>query len=405
MQSGESGAASNAAARPARLLVLTEADIPSAVLGLHSVLDSLAATGHCELRKGTSVSARANDLAWCDALLLVRGASPAELRIAREAQRLGRRVATYLDDDLENVPADARSAYFFRSAVVSAGVASIIREADLVLVCNPLLGEELTRRHGVATTLLLQPVPSPDPEGEPVAVTAEPNLARRLRIGFLGSVDHAGFLDELLGEALRRLDFQQGHAIDFVFCGAKPQLVAALGASWHPFDPDFRRWRQTAAGLRLDIGLAPLRESSFHRFKYWNKYLEYGSLGIAGIYSAGSPNAQIVRDGETGLICPNEPEAWLDALRRLIDEPTLRQRLGEAARVDVGQRFSENALRNGWLTGLEPILRHRAPEIPRREVRLSTGRLRHLRDRLAVYGPLRFIERLAGRLTGRLRPG
>ncbi len=404
-------AMTNVPARAPRLLALAEAEIPSAVLGVPAVAGFLAAMGPCELRIGTSVAARAADLAWCDSLILVRGAAPAEVRLLREAQRLGRRVATYLDDDLECVPADARSAYFFRSEVVRRGVAEIVRAADEVLVCNPLLGDELARRHGTSPVVLLQPAPSPRldfrPESGAARVTTarHPAHPRRVRIGFLGSVDHAAFLDELLGDVLRQLARERAGVIDFVFCGAKPELVAALGAAWHPFDPDFVRWRATAAALELDIGLAPLPESPFHRFKYWNKFLEYGSLGIAGIYSAGSPNAQIVRDGETGLVRPNEPDAWREAVGMLLDDASLRQRLGATARAEVEGRFAPAALEPAWLAALAPLLAHRAPPVEAGDVRLATGRMRHLRDRLAVYGPLRFAERVVGRLSGRLRPG
>ena len=408
--SPEPGAMNTVPARPPRLLALAEAEIPSAVLGVHAVAGFLAAMGHCEFRIGTSVAARAADLAWCDALILVRGAAPAEVRLLREAQRLGRRVATYLDDDLENVPAGARSAYFFRSAVVRRGVAEIVRAADAVLVCNPLLGDELAHRHGISPTVLLQPAPSPrlDFLRAPGATrgTAAPRGTppRRVRIGFLGSVDHAAFIDELLGDVLRQLARERAGTIDFVFCGAKPELVTALGATWHPFDPDFAHWRATAAALDLDIGLAPLPESPFHRFKYWNKFLEYGSLGIAGIYSEGSPNAQIVRDGESGLVRPNKPEAWHEALCTLLDDPSLRQRLGATARAEVEGRFAPAALESAWLAALAALLAHRAAPVEAAQVRLATGRVRHLRDRLAVYGPLRFAERLVGRLSGRLRP-
>ena len=65
------------ASRRPRLLALSEAPIPSAVLGVHAVLDALAASGTCELRTGSTVTPSADLIAWCDAVVLVRGASPA----------------------------------------------------------------------------------------------------------------------------------------------------------------------------------------------------------------------------------------------------------------------------------------------------------------------------------------
>lgn len=387
--------------RPARILALCEAPIPSAVLGIHTVFEGLAEkTRLCELRTGSTVSPSRNDVAWADTVVLVRGASPSERRLLLESRRLGKRVATYLDDDLERVPGSARSGYFFTSSTVQENVAFIAREADDLLVCSDRLLRELEARHGRTALRVLQPRPArlagetvPRPNKTPVC------------IGFLGSVDHSAFIDELLGDVLRNLKRDHGGNVSFVFCGAEPKVAGDVGAVRHPFEPDFETWRTRALGLGVSIGLAPLPDSSFHRFKYWNKYLEYGSLGVAGIYSDVPPNADVVRDGATGLVCPNEPEAWHDALLRLIREQSLRERIGHAAYLDVESKFAVGALVPHWRTALEKLLQHRAPDCRPEEVRLRQGLFWHAVDRLEVYGPLRFTERALGRLTGRLKPG
>jgi glycosyltransferase involved in cell wall biosynthesis len=395
----------NGAPRRPRVVALSEAPIPSAVLGVHAVLDALAASGACELRTGSTVTPSPELIAWCDVVVLVRGASPSEKRILVEAQRLGRRVATYLDDDLERVPDEARSGYFFTSPRVRANVAFIVRHADAVLVCSERLGAELASRHGVALTLLRQPRPPhlPGESAEPPperAVAATP-----VRVGFLGSVDHAAFLDALLAAPLRELKRELGARLELVFCGAIPGIARELGATCEPFQADFTTWRRRARTLALDVGLAPLPDTPFHRNKYFNKYLEYGSLGVAGVYSNVPPSADAVRDGETGLLCANDPAAWLAALRRLTADPALRSRIARVAWLDVEARFSSAALRPAWTGVLAPLLAHRAPAATSADVHLPGGPLRHALDRLAVYGPLRFAERVAGRLSGRLRPG
>ncbi len=390
-----------AESRSARILAVCEAPIPSAVLGVHTALEALAAQPRlCEVRTASSVTPSSHDVAWADTIILVRGASPGERRLLVEAKRLGKRVATYLDDDLERVPAGARSGYFFTSDAVRANVAFIVREADDVLVCSDRLREELGRRHGRRAIRVLQPRPAR------LAGETVPHLEEApVRIGFLGSVDHGPYIDELLGDVLKQVKSEQGQNVQFVFCGAEPKVAAALGAQRHPFEPDFDAWRRRALELGISIGLAPLPASDFHRFKYWNKYLEYGSLGVAGIYSDVPPNADVVRAGATGLLCRNEPSVWHEAIARLIRDRGLRQRIGHAAYLDVQARFSAGALLPHWTTALERLLAHRAPECWPEQVQLRTGAFWHALDRLAVYGPVRFTERVLGRLTGRLRPG
>lgn len=388
-------------ARLPRLLALSEAQIPSAVLGVNTVFDDLAGRASvCEFRAGSSVTPSPADLAWADVVILVRGASPAERRLLVEAQRLGRRVATYLDDDLERVPPSARSGGFYGSTVVRSNVGFIVRHADMLLVCSRRLAGELAHRHGREPTLVLQPRPPVLPETDPGRSSSNPNQTGLLRIGFFGSVDHSAFVSQLLAEPLIRLRSELGERIAFVFCGAIPQFAGSLGAECHAYEFDFAHWREKAARLGVSIGLAPLPETPFHGCKYFNKYLEYASLGIAGIYSQVPPYVDAVQDGVTGLLCENTPRAWYEGLRALVDDPARRARLGRAAREHVESRYSESALRPSWLVALEPLLDHRAPAIQSGAVRISGGVLRFALDRYQVYGLKSFLAHLARRLAG-----
>ena len=50
---------------------------------------------------------------------------------------------------------------------------------------------------------------------------------------------------------------------------------------------------------------------------------------------------ELVTDGETGLLVPpRDPEALATALRRLLEDPELARRLGEAGRARVAERFT-----------------------------------------------------------------
>jgi glycosyltransferase involved in cell wall biosynthesis len=50
--------------------------------------------------------------------------------------------------------------------------------------------------------------------------------------------------------------------------------------------------------------------------------------------AVGAVAGGLVRDGETGLVvAPSDPRALGDAIRRLLDDPALRARLGTAGRA------------------------------------------------------------------------
>src|SRR5207247_11054153 len=54
---------------------------------------------------------------------------------------------------------------------------------------------------------------------------------------------------------------------------------------------------------------------------------------------------EVVVDGETGLLVPpRDPRALADAIRRLLDDPDLAKRLGDAGRRRVELHFSLEAM-------------------------------------------------------------
>lgn len=72
--------------------------------------------------------------------------------------------------------------------------------------------------------------------------------------------------------------------------------------------------------------------------------LEAAACGIPAVTSRRGALPEIVRDGETGLLVAEEPEALSDAWERLLRSPELRRRLGAAAAADARQRFAPQRL-------------------------------------------------------------
>ncbi|MGC2169240.1 MAG: glycosyltransferase, partial [Acidimicrobiales bacterium] len=65
--------------------------------------------------------------------------------------------------------------------------------------------------------------------------------------------------------------------------------------------------------------------------------------------------------GETGLLVePNNPEALVEAIGRLLDDAELRERLGTAGRARVIERFTWQVTARGTAACYEAILNHSA---------------------------------------------
>lgn len=90
-----------------------------------------------------------------------------------------------------------------------------------------------------------------------------------------------------------------------------------------------------------------------------NSVLEALALGRAVLASDIAGNRSIVEDGVTGLLF-NTPEAMVTKADRLLRDPDLRARLGEAGRERVNARFSLDREIDGYLaayTRLSPAFR------------------------------------------------
>lgn len=89
----------------------------------------------------------------------------------------------------------------------------------------------------------------------------------------------------------------------------------------------------------FDVGVLPEPDDEWARGKSGFKALLYMAAGLPVIASPVGANLEIVEDGVTGLLATDEA-SWVAALRRLIEDPALAQRMGRAGRDRLEQRYS-----------------------------------------------------------------
>jgi len=124
--------------------------------------------------------------------------------------------------------------------------------------------------------------------------------------------------DEGIGDKLRA----QAHALAIddhvVFLGSRVDVPEILLAS--------------------DIGILCSHQEGFS-----NAVLEGMAAGLPMVVTAAGGNPEAVIDGETGIVVPpNNPPRLADGILRLIVDPDLRARFGDAGRVRVAANFSIN---------------------------------------------------------------
>lgn len=269
----------------------------------------------------------------------------------------GARLIYTLDDNLVDLGIDSPH-HGFPSDLDRNVVRWLIREADGVIVSTQALAERFA-----ALNPAIAVVPNQlDERLFPATLPARPERDK-LVIGYMGTFSHQADFAMVL-EALRAVlhDYPGRARFEFIGVTTNPVIFELLrgydfdalncGEAFHY--PDFIGW----AGKRLDwdIGIAPLRDDRFNRYKSEIKYLDYGLLGIPGVYSDMPIYREHVRDGETGLLVKPDAGDWYEALKRLIEDRELRGRIRRDAFEEVRTKRTWQYRAADWQTALARFL-------------------------------------------------
>jgi glycosyltransferase involved in cell wall biosynthesis len=124
-----------------------------------------------------------------------------------------------------------------------------------------------------------------------------------------------------------------------------PVEIVILAAS-PPRDFDFpftfEKWSEKTEVDQIgqfDIAVMPLEMDEWCKGKCGLKLLQYMSLEIPSIATPIGVNSEIVKEEENGFTAISQ-EQWEHSLVRLIEDPSLRIRLGKAARQTVVDEYS-----------------------------------------------------------------
>ena len=167
-------------------------------------------------------------------------------------------------------------------------------------------------------------------------------------------------MGQIFVPALKRLLEEVGPRVEAHFWGPKPP-DALRGVVHHAMIHDYDRFLRRFSAAGFQIGLAPLHDDLFHRSKTNTKFREYGACGIAGVYSNVDIYSDCVQHGETGLLVPNDSDAWYRALRQLVDDAALRVKIQRQARASVEEHYSQEAFEAVFLGQIERLVGGSAP--------------------------------------------
>ncbi len=349
---------------PPRILAVGNYRLPSMELVAILPFRELMRQGRCEFLFSLERDCTLAHVEWCDALLLVRPISAEAEALWRHARVMGKPMFSYWDDDLLNVPESAPSHPVFASPEVQARIPMMMRESAAIWFCNPLLGEAYGELVGKPPRVMPVPVEAISAEAAARHITED----HVLRIGYAGGIGHGEFLDRMCATALESVVEEAGDRVELYCLGALPKLLDNLPFVQIPYVGDYNDFRQYFAATGLHIGLAPLPGGAFYSRKFYNKWLEYASVGACGIFSRTPPYTDVVVDGVNGLLAGDDPSEWHASLWRLVNDAELRRYLATKAHQQTLEEHSPKVVADAYASALEEVLGAQLPDMAAPEV-------------------------------------
>lgn len=162
------------------------------------------------------------------------------------------------------------------------------------------------------------------------------SIANKVTIGWIGSFTTSVFLNTVKN-VLIRISGEYNN-VYFRFIGGGSQLTGIPNMTVKPWSMESEKKDLEA----FDIGIMPMADTEWAKGKCGFKAILYMSMAIPCVCSAVGANNDIVTDGVNGFLVRTEDE-WVDRLSRLIKDPALRKKIGDAGRRTVEDLYSVKA--------------------------------------------------------------
>lgn len=340
---------------PPRLLIVQRVSLSHATLRSRSIaarfgplLDYMQRSGLIVWDEMLESDIKPNDLKSYQAILLNKHTSSKGLDIIKAAKDLGVRAIYDLDDWILDLP--SYSVTNLDEDVLS-NIVQMIRLADTVTVSNTVLQSKL--KYLKDDTLVLpngfdhDAIPV-DPQRYQEA--SPPKILFSNTDGIKLVTYRKAFIQQLI-------DFmEQFPQVTLDFWGDHfPELGRIPRVCERGFNPN-KSYKQSIKDQGYLFAVVPLGGQEdpdtlfFNSCKSCIKYIDYGSLGIPGIYSDTPVYAQAVKHGQTGLLVKNTGDHWLQAMVTLYQSKDLRHRIRLASHVDCTTHYGVEKVAQKFLS-------------------------------------------------------
>lgn len=149
--------------------------------------------------------------------------------------------------------------------------------------------------------------------------------------------------------------------VHLVILGYLPKVIQSLvgqphwqGKVEYMGFSDAETYFQIVKHLRAEVGLAPLRSTQFNQAKSPIKWLENALIGMPTVASACKPYTEVIDDGMSGRLVPDDPEMWMHAIEGYLDDKRCRLDAIAASRKLIAEDFDIKKVAEAWRMVLIP---------------------------------------------------
>ena len=217
-------------------------------------------------------------------------------------------------------------------------IPKLIALSDHVVVATPTIAQYVDQYSHDWT---LVPTSVDMQRYQPRALRADQQTNGRPVIGWIGTAPNIAFLN-VAAPALRQL----ASVADFellVVANHDEKLrevdLSGVNVRFEPWSAD----KEIDHLHRMDVGIMPLpADREWMRYKAATKLVQYLAVGIPAVASPIGVNADILQGNKVGYSATTSAD-WFEALRTLLENAELREKLGAAGRQVVTDQFSIEA--------------------------------------------------------------
>lgn len=291
----------------------------------------------CLYENATTYAERSEAVEWADIVFFFRVSFPPSLSLLRFAKSRGKPVIYGTDDDFFSIDKTTDLGKVYHHPENVDALNALCREADRLWVFT----EEMIRRfQSFNPKIILGQMPSPLELFEITPNFQGYDDEETWTIGYAGRFIHGKDLQVAVRPLMNLLKGKEKRLrVEFIDCIPKelkdhPQVKAT------PYFPNLNEFYGYMAQVKWTVGLALLEDSLFNRGKTNNKYREYGSFGIPGIYSDMPVYSSCIKHRVNGYLTPHTEDGVEEALRTMLEDTALRRKIRKEALQDVSSRYS-----------------------------------------------------------------